>query len=79
MIAEEIAALETLPTPRLVQVLGHLGIATSSSYRPSLDENLRKRPGPAPEAIPGEVVEAAVTMATANPWYGCKGCDRRMM
>jgi transposase InsO family protein len=72
VIAQEIAALETSPTPRLVQVLGHLGIATSSWYRPPLDENLRKRPGPAPKAIPGEVVEAVVTMATANPWYGCK-------
>ena len=45
VIAQEIAALETSPTPRLVQVLGHLGIATSSWYRPSLDENLRKRRG----------------------------------
>ena len=62
MIAEEVAAIQALPTPRLVQVLGHLGIATSSWYRPSLDENLRKRPGPAPKAIPGEVVEAVVTM-----------------
>jgi hypothetical protein len=72
VIAQEIAALETSPTPWLVQVLGHLGIATSSWYRPSLDENLRKRAGPAPKAIPGEVVEAVVTMVTANPWYGCK-------
>jgi putative transposase len=72
VIAEEIAALETSPTPRLVQVLEHLGIATSSWYRPLRDENLRKRPGPAPKAIPGEVVEAVVRMATDNPWYGCK-------
>jgi hypothetical protein len=72
VIAEEIAALETSPTPRLIQVLEHLGIATSSWYRPSLDEKLRKRPGPAPKAIPGEVVEAVVTMATDNPWYGYK-------
>ena len=67
MIAEEIAGFETPPTPRLVQVLGRLGIATSSWYRPTCDENLRKRPGPAPKAIPGEVVEAVVTMATGNP------------
>jgi putative transposase len=72
VIAEEIAALDTAPTPRLVQVLGHLGIATSSWYRPVLDESLRKRPGPAPKAISGEVVDAVVTMATDNPWYGCK-------
>jgi hypothetical protein len=72
VIAEEIAAFETPPTPRLVQVLGCLGIATSSWYRPILDDNVRKRPGPAPKAIPGEVVEAVVTMATDKPWYGCK-------
>ena len=69
MIADEVAAVQALPTPRLVQVLGHLGIATSSWYRPSLDEKQRKRPGPAPKKIPGEVVEAVVKMATDNPWY----------
>ena len=53
MIAEEIAVVQALPTPRLVQVLGHLGIATSSWYRPSLDEKLRKRPGPAPRRFLG--------------------------
>jgi putative transposase len=72
VIAEEIAGFETPPTPRLVQVLGRLGIATSSWFRPTCDENLRKRPGPAPKAIPGEVVESVVTMATGNSWYGCK-------
>ncbi len=72
MIADEIAAVETAAAPRLVQVLGHLGIATSSWYRPALDESLRKRPGPAPQPIPGEVVDAVVTMATDNPWYGYK-------
>ena len=68
MIAEEVAAVRAA-TPRLIQVLGHLAIASSSWYRPSLDEKLRKRPGPAPKAIPGEVVEAVVKMATDNPWY----------
>jgi putative transposase len=72
VIAVEITALDTTPTPRLVQVLGYLGIATSSWYRPMLDESLRKRPGPAPKAISGEVVDVVVTMATDNPWYGCK-------
>ena len=67
MIAEEIVALETSLIPWLVQVLEHLGIATSSWYRLPCDENLRKRPSPAPKAIPGEVVEAVVTMATVNP------------
>ena len=72
VIADEVAAVQALPTPRLVQVLGHLGIATGSWYRPSLDEKQRKRPGPAPKKIPGEVVEAVVKMATDNPWYGYK-------
>ena len=72
MIAEQITAIETSPAPRLVQVLRHLGIATSSWYRPSPDESLRKRPGPQPKAIRVEVVQAVVTMATHNPWYGYK-------
>jgi putative transposase len=72
VIAEEIAAMGTSPTPRLVQVLRHLEIATSSWYRPILDETARKRPGPAPAAILDEVVQAVVRMATSNPWYGYK-------
>lgn len=67
MIADEVAAIQALPTPRLVQVLGHLGIATSSWYGPSLDEKQRKRPGPVSKEIPGEVVEAVVKMATDSP------------
>ncbi len=55
---------ESSPTHRLVQVLRCLGIATSNWYRLSRDENLRKRPGPAPMAISGEAVESVTTMAT---------------
>ena len=73
MIAEQFAAIESSPTPRLGQVLRHLGIATSSWYRPSTDESLRKRPGPQPKPIAERVVQDVVTMATENPWYGYKG------
>ncbi len=72
MITEEIVATETTPVPRLGRVLGHLGIAASSWYRPSTDEALRKRPGPPPKPIVEQVVQAVVTMATQNPWYGYK-------
>jgi putative transposase len=72
VITEEIAATETTPVPRLGRVLGHLGIAASSWYRPSTDEGLRKRPGPQPKPIAEQVVHAVVTMATQNPWYGYK-------
>ena len=72
MISEELAAIETASASRLGQVLRHLGIATSSWYRPSTDESLRKRPGPQPKPIAEQVVQAVVTMATQNPWYGYK-------
>ena len=50
MIIAELTAAEWLPPPRCTEVLGHLGIATSSWYRPESPE--RKRPGPAPRPIP---------------------------
>ena len=50
MIAEELAAIETVPAPRLGQVLGHLGIATSSWYRPSTGRELAKASWPSTEA-----------------------------
>ncbi len=70
MIIAELTAEEWLPAPRCTEVLEHLGIATSSWYRPESPE--RKRPGPAPRPIPQEVVDAVITMATDNPWYGYK-------
>jgi putative transposase len=70
MILAELTAEEWLPAPRCTEVLRHLGIATSSWYRPISAE--RKRPGPAPKPIPQEIVDAVLTMATDNPWYGYK-------
>jgi putative transposase len=70
MIIAELTAEQWLPSPRCTEVLGHLGIATSSWYRPEPAE--RKRPGPAPRPIPQKVVDAVITMATDNPWYGYK-------
>ena len=72
MISEELVVIETAPAPRLGQVLRHVGIASSSWYRPSSDEASRKRPGPQPKPIAEQVVQAVVTMATENPWYGYK-------
>lgn len=60
-------------SPRLVPVLRLVGVPPSSWYRPPRDDDQqRKRPGPAPQAIPDEVVQAVVQMATDNPWYGYK-------
>jgi putative transposase len=72
MVNEHTSATDISPEPRFVQVLKHLGIATSSWYREPSDDSLRKRPGPPPKSIPEHVVEAVVTMATHNPWYGYK-------
>ncbi len=72
MIAEEISRSHTSPLPRRVEVLKLVGVASSSWYRPSLDESQRKRPGPPPKPISDEVMKAVVTMATDNPWYGYK-------
>lgn len=57
-------------TARQTRVLRLLGIAGSSWYRQPVAE--RKRPGPAPQPIADEIVQAVVEMATENPWYGYK-------
>jgi putative transposase len=62
--------LQSAPTCRRTQVLGYLGIATSSWYRQPSQE--RKRPGPPPQQVPDEVLTVVVEMATSNPWYGYK-------
>ena len=72
MIREETVAVETSIPPRLTAVLKLMGIAMSSWYRPPHDNTPRKRPGPPPKPIPDDVVQAVVTMATNNPWYGYK-------
>jgi len=55
---------------RLTRVLSALGIATSSWYREPVPKDQRRRPGPAPQPIPDEVLHAVVEMAVSNPWYG---------
>jgi transposase InsO family protein len=72
VISEQLVQIETTRSPRLGQVLRHLGIAPSSWYRPPTDESSRKRPGPQPKPIAEQVIQAVVTMATENPWYGYK-------
>ena len=57
---------------RLTRLLDALGVARSSWHRKSVPADRRKRPGPAPQPIPEEVVRCVVEMATANPWYGYK-------
>lgn len=51
-------------------MLTALGVATSSWYRPAVAEEQRRRPGPAPQAIPAAVRQTVIAMATQNPWYG---------
>lgn len=55
---------------RTTQVLKLLDVAPSSWYRQGVTE--KKRPGPKPRTVPDEIVQAIVTMATDNPWYGYK-------
>jgi len=57
---------------RLTGVLSALGIAMSSWYRRPKNLDGRQRPGPQPQPITTEIVEAVVTMAKENPWYGYK-------
>ena len=49
-----------------------MGICSSSWYRRPIPQEERKRPGPTKQPIPYQVVEAVVTMARLNPWYGYK-------
>jgi transposase InsO family protein len=55
---------------RITGVLSALEIPTSSWYRKPIPEAERRRRGPKPRAIPEEIVQTVVRMATANPWYG---------
>lgn len=57
---------------RLTQVLDALGVPRSSWYRRADPERQRQRPGPAPKALPPELVAAVTAIAEANPWYGYK-------
>jgi putative transposase len=71
MIVAELQAPTDPRPPRQTAVLRLLGVAPSSWYRqPS--QAPPKRRGPPPKPIPDDVVQAVVTMATTNPWYGYK-------
>ncbi len=64
--------IESNAPARLTEVLRLLGIASSSWYREAVPSEERKHPGPTAKAIPKEISEAVVKMATDNPWYGYK-------
>jgi putative transposase len=74
--AELRAAVEAELTPekklRRTWVLRALGIAVSSWYRQPVGAAERRRPGPAPRAMPEAVRQVVIDTATANPWYGYK-------
>jgi hypothetical protein len=53
-------------------VLEALNIASSSWYRQGKLSEDRRRPGPAPRAMPPAVEGWVLAMAKANPWYGYK-------
>jgi DNA integrity scanning protein DisA with diadenylate cyclase activity len=72
VITEELATMQILPKLGRVQVLKLVGVAPTSSYRPTLDENLQKRFGPLLRLIADENSEGIVTMATEFLRYGCK-------
>jgi putative transposase len=57
---------------RITSVLLALGISSSSWYHRPIPQEERKRPGPTKQPIPYQAVEAVVTMAAENPWYGYK-------
>lgn len=70
MITAELQGVSS-PPARQTHVLRLVGVAPSSWHRP-VREGERKRPGPPPRVLADEVVQAVVTMATENPWYGYK-------
>jgi hypothetical protein len=71
MICSELPLDAPPPRARQTAVLRLVGVAPSSWHRVPR-EGERKRPGPPRRMIAEEVVQAVVTMATANPWYGYK-------
>jgi len=71
LIAQELQAGATRRRPRQTRVLRLVGVAPSSWHRTPRGGE-RKRPGPPPQPIAGEVVRAVVAMATENPWHGYK-------
>ncbi len=71
MIVAELQVPSDPSRPRQTAVLRLLGVAPSSWYRQPLQAPPKRR-GPPPKPISDDVVQAVVTMATANPWYGYK-------
>lgn len=65
-------ALAASPSSRLTQVLGRLGLASSSWYHRRVPKDQRRRPGPRRKPIPPRIEQAVLAMAGANPWYGYK-------
>lgn len=66
------SALASSPRTRLTRLLHHLGVASSSWYHRGVPEDQRRRPGPAPRAVPAAIERAVLDMARANPWHGSK-------
>lgn len=64
--------LKEQPRPRLTSLLQWLSLQSSSWYHAPQPPDRRRRPGPPPRAVPAEIEQAVVAMATANPWYGYK-------
>jgi transposase InsO family protein len=64
--------LKEHPGTRLTKVLGALGVVQSRWYVEPVAPEARRRPGPKPKAVPGQVREWVKAMAEANPWYGYK-------
>ena len=58
-----------LAEARLVQVLKLVGVTPRTWYRPSLDESLRKRPGPPPKPVSEEAVKGVVFAVTVIDYY----------
>ena len=60
------------PGTRRTRVLQALGLGCSRWYYTAKSLAGRRRPGPAPQELPEDVVQAIRTMAQQNPWYGYK-------
>lgn len=71
MIVNELQSATSEPRPRQTAVLRLIGVASSSWHRQPTQTQPKRR-GPPRKAIPDDVLQAVMAMATANPWYGYK-------
>ena len=62
----------TLSAARWTNVLGYLGIASSTWYRVRPEGYAPRKPGRSPQLINPQVEQWVVDRATKNPWYGYK-------